>query len=355
MRFSIVFPFAIIGLACANLEIPEGLVSKEDVEKIVKTKCEQNGGSDAYTNLQTASVSLKDCIQALGNVTVFHDELEEAKKTGSMDEVFGKYCAKTPQVKTCIRDFRVHLEACLDSTEKTALNTTLDIVRRLGEFLCYKDGDRLAMFIAEGGVECLNSQQEAVKNCANTTFFNKVSSEISTNSLSNFLMSSDRCGDFENLRDCVVSEMEKCSDSTPANIIEALFKFIYRNTCKNRTRRSAMLEALTSSLNEGRRYKRSDSSSSSSSDSDDKDDKKEKLSNKGCSYVDKDVKKSCSSCKCGDYGKTEKIRSNCEEIARQMKKKDDSSSSSSSSSSSEEDDKKKTKEMERVNCNLVDV
>ena len=194
-----------------------------------------------------------------------------------------------------------------------------------------------------------------MKNCANTTFFNKVSSEISTNSLSNFLMSSDRCGDFENLRDCVVSEMEKCSDSTPANIIEALFKFIYRNTCKNRTRRSAMLEALTSSLNEGRRYKRSDSSSSSSSDSDDKDDKKEKLSNKGCSYVDKDVKKSCSSCKCGDYGKTEKIRSNCEEIARQMKKKDDSSSSSSSSSSSEEDDKKKTKEMERVNCNLVDV
>lgn len=97
-----------------------------------------------YNFFQTAAVSLKDCIQALGNVTTFHDELEEAKKTGSMDEVFGKYCAKTPQVKTCIKDFRVHLEACLDSTEKTALNTTLDIVRRLGEFLCYKDGDRLA-------------------------------------------------------------------------------------------------------------------------------------------------------------------------------------------------------------------
>lgn len=34
------------------------------------------------------------------------------------------------------------------------------------------------------------------------------------------------CRNFETIRDCVVLELEKCKDTTPANIVDALFKFL---------------------------------------------------------------------------------------------------------------------------------
>lgn len=87
---------------------------------------------------------MKECIEAQINVTVFQDELKEAKKTGSMDEVFGKYCRKTPAFKTCIKNFKDPLKQCLDENEKSTLETVLEVMKKLGEFLCYNDGDRLA-------------------------------------------------------------------------------------------------------------------------------------------------------------------------------------------------------------------
>lgn len=61
-----------------------------------------------------------------------------------MDEVFGKYCAKTPEIKNCAKNFTTYLGECLAPSERSTLNTTLEVLKRLGEFLCYNDGDRLA-------------------------------------------------------------------------------------------------------------------------------------------------------------------------------------------------------------------
>lgn len=94
--------------------------------------------------MQRAKDDLKSCLENQVNATVFQDELEAAKKTGSMDEVFGKYCAKTPTIKACVKNFTDSLGECLDSGEKNTLNTTLEVLKKLGEFLCYNDGDRLA-------------------------------------------------------------------------------------------------------------------------------------------------------------------------------------------------------------------
>lgn len=77
-------------------------------------------------------------------MTVFQEELKEARKTGSMDEVFGKYCAKTPAFKKCVKNLTDTLKQCLDDNEKSTMDTVLEVLKRLGEFLCYNDGDRLA-------------------------------------------------------------------------------------------------------------------------------------------------------------------------------------------------------------------
>lgn len=98
---------------------------------------------------QTGKDELKTCIEGQINATVFKDELEAAKKTGSMDEVFGKYCAKTPTIKKCVGKFTDTLRECLDTNERNTLNTTLDVLKKLGEFVCYNDGDRLASKVGE--------------------------------------------------------------------------------------------------------------------------------------------------------------------------------------------------------------
>lgn len=94
--------------------------------------------------LQNAKDTFKSCVEAQINVTAFQEELNEAKKTGSMDEVFGKYCARTPAFKSCVKNLTDTLKECLEEDEKATLNTILEVLKKLGEFLCYNDGDRLA-------------------------------------------------------------------------------------------------------------------------------------------------------------------------------------------------------------------
>lgn len=83
-------------------------------------------------------------MKGLIDIEVAKNELEEAKKTGSMDEVFGKYCNKRPQAKECVLSFIDSIKPCLEETEKQALNVTLGVVKQLSEFVCFRDGDRIA-------------------------------------------------------------------------------------------------------------------------------------------------------------------------------------------------------------------
>lgn len=112
------------------------------------------------------------------------------------------------------------------------------------------------MFVAEGGVECLKSHVEGIKNCFNATF--KINPEnISFNSVPNLSITKEKCkyvkieiikkifnqfkmfsSDITTVQNCVVEELEKCTDSTPANIVDALFKFVKKSACKNIQRRS---------------------------------------------------------------------------------------------------------------------
>lgn len=87
---------------------------------------------------------MKTCLDGLINFETLKQEVEESKKTGSMDEVFGKYCKKRPQIRACIQKGIDAVTPCLDDNEKSALNITLNILKELGEFVCYRDGDRIA-------------------------------------------------------------------------------------------------------------------------------------------------------------------------------------------------------------------
>lgn len=40
--------------------------------------------------------------------------------------------------------------------------------------------------------------------------------------------------DLSKVQTCVVAELEKCKDSTPANIVDALFRFIKKSACDDK-------------------------------------------------------------------------------------------------------------------------
>lgn len=93
---------------------------------------------------QTARDDLQTCIEELVDLDTIKKEIDESKKTGSMDEVFGKYCKKRPEFKKCVDKFLEKLKLCLIDDERKNLETVLNLIKELGEFACYKDGDRIA-------------------------------------------------------------------------------------------------------------------------------------------------------------------------------------------------------------------
>lgn len=45
------------------------------------------------------------------------------------------------------------------------------------------------------------------------------------------------CSDMDTLQRCVVKSLEKCEESTPANLVESMFKFVRNETpCGNLVR-----------------------------------------------------------------------------------------------------------------------
>lgn len=207
------------------------LPKAEDVENVLREKCKTNGAESAVDELQEQQEKLKICIEQYINFTRVQKELDKAKKTGSMDEVFGKYCKKWPSMYACFDNVTSIARSCMNDNEKKAFNKTVDILLELQEFVCFKDGDRIAMFVAEGGVQCVQERKEGVQSCLNATLGARIpeSDDLSIATLPSFLFTPKDCQDFDTVRECVNVELEKCKDSTPANIVDAFFKFLKKH------------------------------------------------------------------------------------------------------------------------------
>lgn len=219
----------------------DALSSVPDFEEFeqVKERCDKKGGNGTFEKVKIARNQTETCLHNLIDPDTIKNELEEAKKTGSMDEVFLKYCKKRPEMRACVKIFYDAFEPCLEEDEKNAANLTAVIATQLGDFACFKDGDRLAMFVAEGGVECIQSRSEGIQNCFNKTIqFNP--DTFSPTTLPKLVVDKKFCDGVTEIQTCVVDDLEKCTESTPANIIDAVFKFIKKTLCKNVKKRDVI-------------------------------------------------------------------------------------------------------------------
>lgn len=230
-------------------QLPEGLIppefqnvslpSLEDIQKIVKDKCSRVAGSDAaYEQAEQSGQKLSECLQGLIDFSELQSEIKEAKPTGDLDTVFNKYCRKRSTAIECINTFSNDVDVCLENDEKESKRILVNIVHGLLNFVCHKDGDQIALFIAEEGPECFEEQKQPLIDCFNKTmrgYLDEPSPQASEG-IPKLVMGKKQCDDMDNLRDCFVRVLEDCKESTPANLVESLFKFVRRETpCANFT------------------------------------------------------------------------------------------------------------------------
>lgn len=81
-----------------------------------------------------------------------------------------RYCRNRTIAIDCLNNFTHVLEPCLDEKEIEGQKTFVKIFTNLLNFICYKDGDQIALFIAEKGPECFTDKKDQLIDCFNSTF-----------------------------------------------------------------------------------------------------------------------------------------------------------------------------------------
>ncbi|EDV99684.1 27 kDa glycoprotein [Drosophila grimshawi] len=218
-------------------------ISYNQVKEVFRRKCiEVSGeelGDQAYNNIESGFFKLSECINNIVNYTTMKQEIQTARPLGELDVVFNKYCKQRSNATNCFETFSNKLLPCLDKEEQESHDVMTRIVQSLLNFVCHKDGDQIALFIAEQGFECLESQKDNIQQCLNSTFstyFNDAdmhdSNQIKT--IPKLVVGQKQCSDIKTLENCVVRHLEHCSEITPANLIESMFNFIRNETlCRN--------------------------------------------------------------------------------------------------------------------------
>jgi hypothetical protein len=223
--------------------LPEGfntsaLPTADDAKKLFKEKCHKISNNDeAFQKAENASDVFRDCLTGLVDFEALQKEIDQAQPNGDLDVVFNKYCRKRTIAIECMNVFSAAIEPCLDEKEVAGKATFVKIFTNLLNFVCHKDGDQIALFIAEKGPECFNSKKDALTTCINTTMSGYIPSETpSVDDLPQLVMGVQQCNDMNTLQHCIVKELESCEESTPANLVESMFKFVRNETpCANMT------------------------------------------------------------------------------------------------------------------------
>ncbi|XP_047986346.1 27 kDa hemolymph protein-like [Leguminivora glycinivorella] len=194
---------------------------KQQVKNAIEEVCKKANAEDKATEVQNAINAFSDCLKGLFNVDQIKAEIEEAKPNGALDEVFKKYCAKSSQLKTCINTAITGVTPCVPTEYRVHLPAATNTTDQLIDFVCYKDGDRIALFIAEKGPECFTEKLNDMKACAET-----LKDSVGSVEAAKALSTEEKCKKLDALSACVVTKLEACENPTPANMVESLYKFI---------------------------------------------------------------------------------------------------------------------------------
>ncbi|KAM8721452.1 hypothetical protein ACLKA7_007344 [Drosophila subpalustris] len=211
-------------------------VSIDDIKRVYREKCKKVTGSDnstLYKDIENAAANLGTCLSDLANMTALQAEMDAARAIGELDTVFIKYCKRAPEAEDCFRVFKNKLKPCLTAEEQRQQAVMMRLAASLLGFACSRGGDQLVLFVAEKGPECLEANKESISHCFNKTFHQYMPKDGELSDILSrpeFLFSPTHCVDLQSFEGCVVHHLEQCSDVTPANIVQSIFRFVKNET-----------------------------------------------------------------------------------------------------------------------------
>lgn len=144
--------------------------------------------------MEEAGNTFRTCISDLVDVETLQEEIEKAQPNGELDTVFNKYCRKRTTAIDCMKNLTAAIEPCLSTEEQTHKKTFVNIFTNVLNFVCHKDGDQIALFIAEKGPDCLSSKKDELTRCANATFGSYVVSNVTLDTLPQLVVGPKECG-----------------------------------------------------------------------------------------------------------------------------------------------------------------
>ncbi|EDW00193.1 27 kDa glycoprotein [Drosophila grimshawi] len=216
-------------------------VTLDDLQRLMEQKClkanaplpaSEVNATKLTADIQQAAGRLMQCINGLVNISVVMDEVETARPRGDLDVVFEKYCLRMPRARECITDFNAALLPCMTREERSHNAMMLRIMGKLLDFVCYKNGDQIALFIAEEGPECFQQHKDNVGSCLQTSFGHYLPSQlnISQVQLPDLVLGPRQCTELHDFESCVVRHLETCSNITPSNIVESMFRYVRKES-----------------------------------------------------------------------------------------------------------------------------
>lgn len=143
---------------------------------------------------------------------------------------------------------------CLSEAENEHKKMFEKMLEQLFGFVCHKDGDQIALFIAEKGPECFGQKKDEMMRCVNETYGEPIAKLMGMKDtfdadkfempkeLPVFTIEKEECEKFEEVEECIVKVLEQCEETTPANLFQSAAKFVRNESpCKNVTRKYSQL------------------------------------------------------------------------------------------------------------------
>jgi len=193
--------------------------------KNFEERCLENGGEKVLDEYLEEQEQLVWCVMEHFDLETIQNEIEKKKKSGDLDEVFRKYCGdEVPAVRECLASFFSVSEQCLTERDRPGLNISLAMVDSAIEFTCHNQGDRIALFMAEEGVECVAEQQADILRCINNSLPHIFSGRRRVSRMHFYVFQQENCRKGDAIIQCVEQSLMKCADPTPSNLVHGLLR-----------------------------------------------------------------------------------------------------------------------------------
>ncbi|KAK4875012.1 hypothetical protein RN001_011434 [Aquatica leii] len=184
-------------------------VSNENSLNDVLNSIRQITNGCNHTAYNNSMIALDD-FQSFLDTTVNQTDASEGKMI--LNQFFQDLCYKKHKYMKHVSKVIATLLACAGTNEKNLVETGVDVFEKAVEYVCYKNGKRIALFFWRDGYECLMNNTEAIRQCDANVFDAK--------SLIN-------CEKYLKLQKCVENAIRNCDVLTPINMIYAFMKHLY--------------------------------------------------------------------------------------------------------------------------------